>query len=304
MSAAMVDEVAAYCGGTSCTVDLGGPVHYVDFGGPPQAPPLVFVHGLGGSHLNWAMLAPMVSAYVRPIAVDLAGFGLTPPMGRPASVTGNSRLLLRFIEEVVGRPAVLAGNSMGGMVCILAAARNPALADRMVLINSTLPRTTGGSVSPTVRNQFLALLAPGLGEWALSRYLATFTAAERVKQVMDLCCADPLQIPDDMMDAAVLLEELRADEPGRAAAHLAATRSMLRQLAWPGAYLRRMRSVTVPVLLIHGAHDRLVPVAAARRAVQRLPHWTLAELDAGHVPQLEAPRQVADRMISWLHPYR
>ena len=45
---------------TSHWVDLAGRTPYVDFGGPADSPVLVLVHGLGGSHLNWALFAPLL----------------------------------------------------------------------------------------------------------------------------------------------------------------------------------------------------------------------------------------------------
>ena len=68
--------------GRSATVDLGGPVHYVDFGGPADGPVLVLVHGLGGSHLNWDLFAPLVREHARVLALDLPGFGRSEPAGR------------------------------------------------------------------------------------------------------------------------------------------------------------------------------------------------------------------------------
>jgi len=59
--------------GQSRTVDLGGPVHYVDFGGPDDAPTVVLVHGLGGSHLNWDLFAPLIRGRARVLALDLSG---------------------------------------------------------------------------------------------------------------------------------------------------------------------------------------------------------------------------------------
>ncbi|MDI1463652.1 alpha/beta hydrolase [Catellatospora sp. KI3] len=61
-----------------------------------------------------------------------------------------------------------------------------------------------------------------------------------------------------------------------------------------------MAALTMPVLLAHGIHDRLVPVASARAAAARLPHWTYVELDSGHVPQLEHPAELAARILPWL----
>jgi len=52
-------------------VDLDGPVHYVDHGGPADGPLLVCVHGLGGSLVNWAAVAPRLTDTVRLVALDL-----------------------------------------------------------------------------------------------------------------------------------------------------------------------------------------------------------------------------------------
>ncbi|MGO9500232.1 MAG: alpha/beta fold hydrolase [Streptosporangiaceae bacterium] len=63
------------------------------------------------------------------------------------------------------------------------------------------------------------------------------------------------------------------------------------------AYRQGIRSITCPVLLPHGDRDRLVPVAAARAH----PAWSLVVLSgAGHAPQLEAPRECAAVITTWL----
>ena len=80
-------------------------------------------------------------------------------------------------------------------------------------------------------------------------------------------------------------------------------RSVVRTVGYPlgRAYGQRVRSVTCPVLLIHGTADRLVPIAAARAAIRANPAWSLREFGGvGHVPQLEAPRDTADAVLSWL----
>src|SRR3954447_18740405 len=90
--------------GTSRTIDIGGAVHYVDFGGNPAGPPVVLVHGLGGSHLNWDLLAPLLTDSARVFALDLPGFGLSEPAMRLATVQNNRRVLDRFVREVAGAP--------------------------------------------------------------------------------------------------------------------------------------------------------------------------------------------------------
>ena len=98
------------------TADLGGSFAWVDHGGPRDAPVVVAVHGLGGSHANWHDLAPLLTREHRVLAVDLAGHGRTPRAGRSASVRANCELLGRFLDEQVDRPAVLLGNTMGAAI--------------------------------------------------------------------------------------------------------------------------------------------------------------------------------------------
>ncbi len=89
--------------GKSRTADLGGPVHWVDYGGADGGagrPPLVLVHGLGGSHLNWDLLAPHLTPHARVVALDLPGFGRSEPGDRRATVHENVAVLDRFLTEV------------------------------------------------------------------------------------------------------------------------------------------------------------------------------------------------------------
>src|SRR3954466_8517099 len=106
------------------TIDLGGPVHYLDFGGSGK--PIVLVHGLGGSAVNWLSVGHALAAHGRVVAPDLAGHGRTRFKGRLAHVAKNRELLSRFLRAVAGEPAVLIGNSMGGYLSIAQAAAEPA----------------------------------------------------------------------------------------------------------------------------------------------------------------------------------
>src|SRR3989304_3203151 len=126
-------------GGTSNITDLGGDVHWIDFGGPNGAPPIVLVHGLGGSHLNGVRVAPALAARTRVYALDLAGFGLTSARGRHTGVDANTVLLNRFLDTVVGEPTVLFGNSMGGMVSAMSTHASPESVAGLVLVDPALP---------------------------------------------------------------------------------------------------------------------------------------------------------------------
>jgi len=130
---------ATVASGLSRWIDLDGPVHYLDFGGPAGGPVIVCVPGLGGSAVNWSVIAPLLTGRYRVLAPDLAGHGLTQAAGRGADVPANRRLLHRFIELVPGSPVILMGNSMGGMIAVLEAAAAPAAVAGLILLAPAVP---------------------------------------------------------------------------------------------------------------------------------------------------------------------
>ncbi|MEO6088746.1 MAG: alpha/beta hydrolase [Umezawaea sp.] len=290
-------------GGTSHYADLDGPVHYVDFGGPdsPDAPTVVLVHGLGGSHLNWCLLAPRLVGHARVVAVDLAGFGLTHPEGRRTTVAANARLLDRFLREVVGKPVVLVGNSMGGMISILQAAANPDTVTALALVDPALPLVFGIRPDPLVMSTFFLYALPGMGERVLAKSRAGLTPRQQVKRVMNLVCADPKAVPEELILASMSLIEQRDEVPGLDEAFLAAAKSIVFVNARRGGYWRAMKNIKVPVFLMSGDKDRLVPVGSAKATAARNPNWRFDVFQGvGHVPQLEVPDVVADRLLDWL----
>jgi pimeloyl-ACP methyl ester carboxylesterase len=286
--------------GNSRTVDLGGAVHYVDYGGNPEGPAVVLVHGLGGSHLNWDLLAPLLTDSARVVALDLPGFGRSEPAGRKAGVPANVAVLGRFIDEVVREPVVLVGNSMGGMISILTAAERRSSVRGLVLLDPAIPGPRK-ALDPLVALTFAAYAVPLVGERFLRRNRTRKDAVTRVRETLQLCGVDPDAVPPQVVDRSVTLLEERRDVEGMDKAFLAAARSLLRILADPRRYRRAMAAIDVPVLLVHGDRDRLVQVAAARQAAEAYPHWRYTELSGvGHVPQLQVPDRVAKEVLGWL----
>jgi pimeloyl-ACP methyl ester carboxylesterase len=297
-----VDEAATETSrpGRSRTVDLGGPVHYVDFGGPEDGPTVVLVHGLGGSHLNWDLFAPLLSPHARVLALDLPGFGLSEPGDRRTTVHDNVRVLDRFLAEVAGTPAVLIGNSMGGMISILETAMAPDQVSGLVLLDAAVPGPRR-ALDPLVAGMFAIYAVPRLGERFLAVRRAQTTPLRTVRQMLRLCGVDPDALPSETIDRSVALLEQRQDVVGMDRAFLAAARSLLRVLVDPRSYRRAMTSIRVPVLLVQGDADRLVPVAAARDIARRHPDWRYLELaGVGHVPQLQVPHRLATDVLRWL----
>jgi pimeloyl-ACP methyl ester carboxylesterase len=286
---------------TSRTVDLSGPTHYLDFGGPADGPIIVAVHGLGGSAWNWLAVAPLLTTRCRMVAIDLAGHGLSPAAGRSTTVLANRGLLDRFIREVVNEPVVLVGNSMGGLITLLESAASPDMITGAVLVDPALPRPFLSKVDPRVALQFAVVALPGIGEAAFARRRRRETATQQVRETLKMCTVDVSRVPPEVIEAGIASIESR--KPGDFAPSdvLRAARSLLRLLSRPKAVRATFRRVTAPVLMLHGDRDRLVSINVAKATAREFPSWRfeIAE-DIGHVPMLEARDWTASQIFHWL----
>ncbi|MGZ4589297.1 MAG: alpha/beta fold hydrolase [Actinomycetes bacterium] len=282
-------------------VDLDGPVHYVDYGGPTDGPLLVCVHGLGGSVVNWAAVAPELAASCRVVALDLAGFGRTRGAGRPTTVHANQRLLSRFLAEVTGSPAVLVGNSMGGLISVMQTDAEPETVAGLVLVDPALPVGVRARPHPLVALLFALYAVPAVGRTVMSRRRALRSVEEQAMDVLRLCCADASRVPAEVVAAHLELARERRDYPNVDAELVLAAQSLLWVLARRRHHAQMLRNITVPVLLLHGDKDRLVPIAAARGTAAAHPLWRFEiATDVGHVPQLEVPEWTITHILDWL----
>jgi pimeloyl-ACP methyl ester carboxylesterase len=283
----------------SRTVDLDGPVHYVDHGG--DGPPLVAVHGLGGSHANWHDLGPLLARHSHVYALDLAGHGRTPREGRSSSVRANRELLDRFLEEVVGEPAVLLGNSMGGTIAMLEAAEHPDRVLDLVVIGPAAPRVRSEVPELALARQAALFAVPGVAEKVLARRLDKLGAEEYVRAQMTLTTADINRVSREMRQVAVELVASRAAGPDTEAAFLEAARSLVGLLARGSRYREMVAGIRGRALVVHGELDRLVPLSCSQALLRQRPDWRLEVLEGvGHVPQIEVPERTAELVHGWL----
>ena len=298
-------------------IDVDGPVHLLDMGGPADGPLIVGLHGLGGSHLNWSAVGPALSRHARVVALDLVGHGLTPTGSRTADMEGHRRLVSGILAVLaaesaesaesagspgssVAPPVLLMGNSMGGLVAALQAAEEPDTVAGLILIDPALPTSRLGLVHPRVVANFLLCAVPGVGETYLSQRRQRTTAEQSVLRVLGVCCVDASRVPDDVVKAHIELTE-RLDRAAVDAAYLRSARSLSALVARPAETMARLDRVAQPTLLLHGARDVLVPLASAQRMSAAHPGWRFEVApDVGHVPMLEAPEWTVRMVTEWL----
>jgi pimeloyl-ACP methyl ester carboxylesterase len=222
-----------------------------------SGPDLVLLHGSGQQAGAWAAVAPGLLPEYTVHVLDLPGHGDSEPASGAllmADVIGGLEAYLLSLEE----PSILVGSSMGAWLATLAAHRHPDRVERIVLVN-------GGAL--------LNVPAEGL----------TLTPGDReeARRVM-AALRDPAspELPDEVLDDIV-----RRSNEG----------PIGRMMADPGGLMAhllegRLHEVSVPVDLLWGASDRLIPVEYARRMERQLPRARITLLEAcGHIPTAECP---------------
>jgi pimeloyl-ACP methyl ester carboxylesterase len=259
----------------------GGRVTLVETG---AGPPVVLVHGFGGTHRYWLDTAARLSGSFRVIAADLPGFGGSDPASVPFDLLAAGERVLAACEAVGAVRPVLVGHSLGGPVAALVAARHPDRVRGVVLVSST-----GLSVHAAWRRHVLlpamrvALRHPD----AWGNLLATSPTARRV--VFREMLADPVALaPSDarmLVGGAALARQLDDSLEASIACDLRPT----------------LRALRVPLGLVWGELDATAPAADAELALALRPDAELRIVrGAGHVPMLERPAEFAGALAGVL----
>lgn len=275
---------------------------------PPGAEPALFVHGLGGSAMNWTDVIDLLS---RPDsdrpgapalaceALDLPGFGYSPaPADGDYSLEARAAAVVALIEQRVSWPVHLVGNSMGGAIATKIAARRPDLVRTLTLISPALP-----DLRPRLLPMRLALLsAPGVGRYIMNKMQQLPPDKRTDLTIMDLYADPALMRPERRAEA--IAEVRRRDGLGYASeALIESGRAMVSEYMrrGPGSLWRDAALVSAPTLVVHGSHDRLVNPVTAARAARTFRNCRAVVLPRiGHVAMMERPDLVAAEMREFL----
>ncbi|MFE4550426.1 MULTISPECIES: alpha/beta fold hydrolase [unclassified Streptomyces] len=255
-------------------------------------PPALYVHGLGGSSQNWSALMPLLDGLVDSEALDLPGFGDSPPPDDgDYGITGHARAVIRYLDAA-GRGSVhLFGNSLGGAVATRVAAVRPDLVRTLTLVSPALPEIRVQRTAwPT------ALLAvPGVAG-LFTRLTKDWNAEQRVRGVTALCYGDPGNVSPEGFREAVEEMERRLALPYFWDAMTRSARGIVNAYTLGGQHglWRQAERVLAPTLLVYGGRDQLVGYRMAHRAARAFRDSRLLSLpEAGHVAMMEYPETVA-----------
>jgi pimeloyl-ACP methyl ester carboxylesterase len=244
-----------------------------------DGPVLLLIHGMAGTCENWRDVIEPLARHHTVIAPDLPGHGLS--VGGPGDYSlGNLAAGLRDLLLVLGHErATLVGHSLGGGIAMQFSYQFPEMVERLVLVSSG---GLGLEVSPVLR----AAALPGADLFIA----ATATTGQKIGGAIGRGLSKV-----GMKPAADVAEVARGygslAEPDRRKAFLATLRSVVgtegqRVSATDRFYLAE----AVPVLIVWGARDPIIPVGHGENAHRALPGSKLEIFDGvGHLPQVEQP---------------
>ena len=256
-----------------------------------SGPPVLFVHGLGGSWQNWLEnLVQTAHAGYRAIAVDLPGFGHSELPEEKISISGFGRWIEALLEALqIDGPVALVGNSMGGFIGAEVAIKFPQRVERLVLVSAA-----GISVEHERDERVLAALykTENIAKLVTTKIaLRSDELARRPglrKALLHFVAAHP-----DRLDPRLVAEQVRgAGTPGFLPALDALTDYPIRE---------RLPEIACPTLIVWGREDRLVPIRDADVFEELIPDSRKVVFeDTGHVAMLEEPERFNRLLLDFL----
>jgi pimeloyl-ACP methyl ester carboxylesterase len=244
-----------------------------------EGPLLLLIHGMGGTYENWSAVMDPLTRRHTVVAPDLPGHGRSAPGAGDYSLGALAAALRDLLLALGHDRATLVGHSLGGGIAMQLAYQFPEFAERLVLVSS-------GGLGPEVSLVLRAAALPG-SDVVIA---ATARTASRAGAIVGRALATVgLRPTPDVAEVARGYASLADGD--RRAAFLATLRSVVCAGGQRVDAIDRIYLVEgIPVLVLWGARDPIIPVRHGERAHEAIPGSRLEIFDGvGHLPQLEAP---------------
>jgi pimeloyl-ACP methyl ester carboxylesterase len=243
-----------------------------------EGPPVLMLHGLGGTKASFLPSIAALAPSFRTVAVDMLGFGDSDkPLGASYGPGFQARAIEQLLDALELERAHIVGHSMGGRVALELGFTHPGRTDGLVLMTPAMAWLRERRWAPYLRwirpELGLIQLAPRAAVEPVMRWLIPGAGTSWGQSAID--------------------EFVRtySSARGRAAFYAAARNIYLDEPHGEAGFWSRLRTLAPEALFIWGRNDRLVPLAFIKHVERALPAAEHVELDCGHLPQIERPRE-------------
>lgn len=258
--------------------------------------PVMLLHGFGASIGHWRQNLEVIGQHHTVYALDMLGFGASRKVIADYKVDLWVAQVYEFWRTFIRQPMVLVGNSIGSLVCLAAAAAHPEMVKGIAMINLPDPSLEEEAIPawlrPTVSTIKRIVASPVL----IKSLFYVLRRPPILRKWAGLAYTNPAAV------TAELMEIITAPAQDRGAA---ATFSALFRAMTSAEFGPRVKTVlptlNIPILLMWGRQDRMIPPYLARQFATLNPNLELIELDdAGHCPHDECPEKVNQVLLDWL----
>lgn len=264
-----------------------------------DAPPLMLLHGFGASIGHWRHNIEALGDRHSVYALDLLGFGGSEKAITAYNVSLWVEQLYDFWRTFVGKPMVLVGNSIGSLVCLGAAIAHPEMVEGLVMLS--LP-------DPSIREEMIpTALLPAITavenavKFLLLRPLFYWVRRPSVvRPWAKIAYASAEAVTDELVE--ILAHPARDKGAAQAFCRII---SAMTQADFGPRVKAVLPTLEIPMLLIWGKQDRMIPPGLSQEFVKHSDRLELVELEnAGHCPQDECPDQVNALILNWVERHQ
>jgi pimeloyl-ACP methyl ester carboxylesterase len=275
--------------GRQKTFDYHGiKINYYEAG---QGPPVILLHGFVACAYTWRHLIPPLAEQHRVFTLDLKGHGYSD---RPAdghyALSDQAEMVADFIQRQGRRDLVIMGHSMGGVIALMTYLKlrdpDPGCINKLVLIDSPgYPQKLPWGLR--------LVKIPGLNR-VLSPLLSTRFASALV---LKKCYYNKEAVTEEQIDTYAYFGSL----PGTAAVVRQTTRQLVPAKNEIEALIAQYQTIKVPVLIIWGKEDDVVPLEVGEKLKRDIPNSQLVVLPrCGHIPPEEEPLATREAILDFL----
>ncbi|MBE9167938.1 alpha/beta fold hydrolase [Pleurocapsales cyanobacterium LEGE 06147] len=258
--------------------------------------PLILLHGFGTSIEHWRHNLPVLSQKHTVYALDLLGFGASRKANADYTVSLWVEQVHDFWQTFIRRPVVLVGNSIGSLVCLTLAATYPEMVEGIVMLSLPDVSLRQEMISPMLRSLVTSLENLVASPPLLKNLFKILRRRPFIRSWAAIAYENKAVITEE------LLEILSAPAYDEGAEQTFCT--LFRAVRQPGfapPAKEVLPKLNIPMLLIWGRQDRMVPPNLAPMFAQLNPNIKLVEIEpAGHCPHDECPEQFNLILLDWL----